>query len=290
MGKVYALGFFDALHKGHRELIKEGKRLAEIYGTEFCLVTFDDNLYKALGREDKELYLLRERKEIAYSAGVDDVFVLPGEKSFLDKSAEDFMIFIAKTNPAALIVGEDYTFGRGAKGTANEFAEYFRSNNVPVTVCPLLIRDGKKISTTEIKRLLSEGRVEDANDLLTEPYFVSGNVVNGLKNGRKIGLPTANMDFDDNKFVPRTGVYMTKTVVDGRSYASVTNVGTHPTINKEKGNIETHILDFEENIYGKEIKIEFYKFIRDIKLFKDVDQLRRQICADIKNTRKVFGL
>ncbi|MGN1041898.1 MAG: riboflavin biosynthesis protein RibF, partial [Christensenellales bacterium] len=278
------------LHEGHRELIKEGKRLAKIYGTEFCLVTFDDNLYKALGRVDKELYLLREREEIAYSAGVDEVFVLPGEKSFLDKSAEDFMIFIAKTNPAALVVGEDYTFGRGAKGTANEFAAYFHSNNVPVTVCPLLICDGKKISTTGIKRLLSEGRVEDANDLLTEPYFVSGNVVNGLKNGRKIGLPTANMDFDDKKFVPRTGVYMTKTVVDGRSYASVTNVGTHPTVNKEKGNIETHILDFEENIYGKEIKIEFYKFIRDIKMFKDVDQLRRQICADIKNTRKEFGL
>lgn len=288
--KVYALGLFDSMHKGHRELIEEGKKLTKVLNAELCVVTFDDDLCGLLSKTSKEVYLLREREEIISSLGVNRIKVLPGSKEFLQTDKIDFLKFLSAFNPAGFVVGSDYKFGRYAAGDANLLKDYFSGKGVKVTICPLKLFNGEKISTTEIKLLLSEGKIEEANYLLDAPFFFTGTVVEGLKNGRKLGLPTANIDFDARKFIPKEGVYMTKTIVDGRSFLSVTNVGTHPTINTEKANLESHILDFDGDIYKKSIKIEFYKYIRGIIRFKNADELKAQIAKDILETRKELSL
>lgn len=288
--KVYALGLFDSMHKGHRELIEEGKKLANKLNTELCVVTFDDDLCGLLSKTSKEVYLLREREEIISSLGINSIEVLPGSKEFLQTDKIEFLKFLSDFNPAGFVVGRDYKFGRYAAGDADLLKEYFSDKGVKVAVCPLKLFNGEKISTTEIKLLLSEGKIEEANYLLDAPFFFTGTVVEGLKNGRKLGLPTANIDFDARKFIPKEGVYMTKTIVDGRSFLSVTNIGMHPTINTEKANLESHILDFDGDIYKKNIKIEFYKYIRGVIRFKNADELKAQIANDVARTRKELTL
>ena len=274
--KIYALGLFDSMHKGHRELIEKGKTFAKELNAELCVVTFDDELCGLLSKTSKEVYLLREREEII--------------KYFLQTDKKDFLKLLSDFNPAGFVVGSDYKFGRNAAGDANLLKDYFSDKGVAVTICPLELYNGEKISTTEIKLLLSEGKIEEANYLLDAPFFFTGTVVEGLKNGRKLGLPTANIDFDGRKFIPKEGVYMTKTIVDGRTYLSVTNIGMHPTINTEKANLESHILDFDSDIYKKDIKIEFYKYIRGVIRFKNADELKAQIAKDIDNTRNELSL
>ncbi len=288
--KIYALGLFDSMHKGHRALIEKGKTFAKELNAELCVVTFDDELCGLLSKTSKEVYLLREREEIIKSLGINEVKVLPGSKDFLQTDKKDFLKLLSDFNPAGFVVGSDYKFGRNAAGDANLLKDYFSDKGVAVTICPLELYNGEKISTTEIKLLLSEGKIKEANYLLDAPFFFTGTVVEGLKNGRKLGLPTANIDFDGRKFIPKEGVYMTKTIVDGRTYLSVTNIGMHPTINTEKANLESHILDFDSDIYKKDIKIEFYKYIRGVIRFKNADELKAQIAKDIDNTRNELSL
>jgi len=290
MKTVYALGFFDALHKGHRELIAEGFRLSQKFGAPFGLVTFDDNIYPTLGKDEKELYLFEEREELIRSAGVKIIKKLEATTEFLRKSPKEFLDFINLSDPCAIVVGTDYRFGYRAEGTVKDLVEYFSAKGVHVSVCDLLSCDGKKVSTTRIKELLSDGEVEKADELLCKPFFMTGRVTNGLQNGRKLGLPTANIDFDERKFIPKSGVYMTKTTVNGQKFLSVSNIGTHPTINAEKGNLETHILDFNEDIYENYIKVEFFKYIREIKKYSSAEELKKQIEKDIILTRKELTL
>ena len=278
------------MHKGHRELIEEGKKLAKELNAELCVVTFDDDLCGLLSKTSKEVYLLREREEIISSLGINSIKVLPGSKEFLQTDKIEFLKFLSDFNPAGFVVGSDYKFGRYAAGDADLLKDYFSDKGVKVKICPLKLFNGEKISTTEIKLLLSEGKIEEANYLLDAPFFFTGTVVEGLKNGRKLGLPTANIDFDARKFIPKEGVYMTKTIVDGHSFLSVTNIGMHPTINTEKANLESHILDFDGNIYKKSIKIEFYKYIRGVIRFKNADELKAQIAKDIVRTRNELSL
>lgn len=288
--KVYALGLFDSVHIGHRDLIREGKILAEKLDADFCLVTFGDDLYSSLGRNDKEIFLLNERLEVLKEAEVDEVSVLPSDKSFMEKTAEEFLQYLEGFDPAAIIVGEDYRFGAKATGNVELLKQYFINKDVPVKVCKLVSCDGEKVATSRIKFYLQNAEIEKANFLLTRPYFMTGKVINGLKNGCKMGLPTANIAIDERKFIPKNGVYVTKTVIDGAVYPSVSNLGTHPTINTNIANLETFILDFDKDIYDKTIKIEFYKWIRDIKKFSSLTELAEQIKSDINFARQVLKL
>lgn len=288
--KVYALGFFDAVHKGHRAILEEGKSLAKKLGAELSVVTFDDELCMHFGKKSKELYLLKERKQIFESLGINDIVVLPGNDSFLCKSKEEFLDYLNDLHPAAFVAGRDYRFGRNAEGDVDCLTRYFADKNVAVLICELMTHKDKKISTTDIKAMLTRGEIEEANYLLDAPFFFYGEVVGGLQNGRKLGLPTANINFESKKLIPKSGVYMTKTVVDGQKYLSVTNIGEHPTINTQKANLETHLLDFAGDIYKKQIKIEFYKYIREIKKFNSAEELRAQINIDIEKTKETLLL
>lgn len=285
--KVYCLGFFDSLHRGHRKVFEEGKMLANRLNTELCVLTFGDGIYKALGKADKEIFLLRERMELLQKEGI-EVIVLPARRDFLDKSPEEFLSSLDDLHAAAFVTGSDYRFGKNALGDVSLLKEHFEKTDVYVSICPLLSENGKKISTTDIRNYLSEGNVSTANGLLGFTYFISGTVVGGFRNGRLIGIPTANVDFEEDKFIPANGVYVTKTTVKGSTYISVSNVGNHPTFGDSHVNLETHLLDYDGDIYGENIKVEFYEYLRGIKSFSSVEDLKNQITFDIDCTRRYF--
>lgn len=285
--KVYCLGFFDSMHRGHRVVFDEGKRLASQFGTDLCVLTFGDGIYKALGKPEKEIFLLRERMDMLKSENI-EVIVLPARKEFLDSSAEEFLDSLEDLNALGFVTGSDYRFGKNASGDVNTLINRFKGSDVFVSVCPLLSDNGRKISTTDIRNLLKEGNISSANSLLGFPYFISGTVVGGFRNGRLIGIPTANVDFEEEKFIPANGVYVTKTTVGGKSYVSVSNVGSHPTFGDAHVNLETHLLDYDKEIYGENIKVEFYEFLRGVKSFSSVEQLKNQISYDITCARRYF--
>lgn len=276
-----SLGFFDSIHRGHRYLLQVGKKIASYYNAEFTVMTFDDNFNTALGREEKEVYLLSERLEILKSLGYDKIVVFESSTDFLNMDAEKFLRYLLTYNPIAIIAGNDYTFGKGAKGDIGLLKSFMKEHNVNVAEVDLLNYYNSKISTSRIKRFLLKGEIAKANKLLGDRYFVSGTVTKGKGLGNKLGIPTANIVAPKLKFLPKDGVYKTSVQVDGKTYDSITNVGTHPTFNDHSFNLETFILNYDGNLYNKKIKISFIDRLRDVIKFNSVDELVKQINSDI---------
>ncbi len=294
MNRVIVLGLFDSFHLGHRRLISVGEKIAFDRSAVLSVATFSDDVYSVLGLDDKCLYLSEEKElliqEKEFSKNVKEIILFSDLKKFLNLSPIEFLDYLTSYEPIAIVVGADYTFGKGAKGTVADLTEYFSTKNVDVIVCDLVTDNGEKISTSRIKKLIADGKIVEANALLADPFFVYGEVIDGCKNGKKLGFPTANIAIDEYKFAPKAGVYMTKTYVDGSCYLSVTNVGTHPTVNTEKANFETFIIDFNNDIYKKTIKIEFYNYIRGVKKFDNVSELIAQITEDINYTQRTMKI
>lgn len=280
--KVFALGFFDSIHIGHRYLIEKAKELANEYNSKLCIFTFNDNFLPNLERTDKEVYLLDERLEILNKLGYVDIFVFDPTKEFLAKSAEEFMQYLLALNPIAIVAGDDYTFGKNGSGNIKLMQKFMTSRGISVKNIDLKKFENNKVSTTRIKKLLDKGDVENANFLLGDKYFVTGTVIKGRGEGSKYGFPTANIAFHNIKHLPLQGLYKTKTKIDGKVYNSLTNIGIHPTFDDENFNIETLILDFSENIYNKTIKVMFERRMRDIIKFDNPQQLAEQIQKDIE--------
>lgn len=276
-----ALGFFDSVHRGHRYLLQQGKAIAQQLDAKLTILTFNDDFLLNLGRKDKEIYLLEERIELLNNLGYQNIIVLNPTKEFLMKTEHEFMNYLLSLNPVAIIAGNDYTFGYAGKGNINTLSNFFNSNCVKVFEIDLQKFYNSKISTSQIKKLLTEGHIQKANKLLGSEYYISGTVVKGRGIGATIGIPTANIEINRMKHVPAQGIYQTVTEVDNVVYKSVTNVGAHPTFEDKNFNIETLLIGFEGNLYDKKIKVYFQKRIRDIIKFNSVQSLVEQIKQDI---------
>ena len=282
MKKVLALGFFDCIHIGHRFLLENGKLVAEKRGDPFVVTTFDDNFLALVQRPIEEIFLLSERKGILRDLGIDNVLVFPTDRSFFQMEKEDFCRYIEKIDISAIICGTDYRYARNAEGDIEFLREYFLPKGIEVIACDLVRENGEKVSTKTIKETLKRGEIEQANALLTCPFYYEGMVREGRKDGGKMGIPTLNIDVPNGKIKVKSGVYVTKTVIDGTSFLSVTNVGQHPTFCDEKFNIETHIIGKDVgDVYGKKVRIFFGKYIREIISFPDKTKLIEQITKDI---------
>jgi tRNA pseudouridine55 synthase len=278
---VLALGFFDALHAGHRKIIEIAKKSA----LRPRLATFDDDFMAALAREEKLIYLLEERRQILEDLGLDPMVLSPSA-DFINMEHTDFLRYLDNLKPDKIIAGADYRFGCGAKGDSAALVRHFGDR---AEIVELIERDGAKISSGRIRKLLEAGQIAEANDLLGAPYFVSGTVEAGRGAGAQMSIPTANITPPPQKLLPKEGVYATTTEVSGELYPSITNVGTHPTFADYTFNVETHILDERTlNIYNEPIKIYFLQRLRDIVKFEDKDELQRAIAKDIA-TRKSYG-
>lgn len=272
-GSAMLLGGFDGLHVGHRLLLARAKESGLPVGV-MTIVGCKDG---------QSLFTFAERERIFQESGVDFVFELPFEEikdltptQFLQKLTIEF-------SPKLFICGEDFRFGAGAAGMPSMIET---ATQVRVEILPLVEKNGEKISSRAIKRLLKEGRIQEANELLKEPFFVCGEVVPDRRVGRTIGFPTANVLYPKEKFPLKMGVYETQVTLDGVSYKGITNYGARPTFDDEKVWTETYLDGFDGDLYGREVKVEFVRYLRDIQKFASAEDLRMQLQADIFRVRE----
>ncbi|HWL13035.1 MAG TPA: riboflavin biosynthesis protein RibF [Ureibacillus sp.] len=290
-----AVGFFDGVHKGHQAVIQNAKEMAEQLNIESAVMTFDPHPSIVLGgRKEKVFYItpLQQKLDVLEEYGVENVFVVHFTSDFAKLSPEDFVqYFIKDLNVLHVTAGFDFSFGKFGKGNMETMKE-LSNGDFGVTVIDKQSDEEEKISSTRIRQYLQDGDMESAAKLLGRAFEVPGIVVHGDKRGRTIGFPTANIQSMEGSFIPATGVYAVKILVQNKWYEGVCNVGYKPTFKNPEDKqltIEVHILDFDKNIYGEEVKVGWYKRIRSEKKFDGIESLKAQIEKDKNEAIEYFA-
>lgn len=282
-----ALGYFDGVHIGHQQVIMEAKRIADEKGIKSAVMTFDPHPSVVLGKSVQHIeYItpLDEKVNVIRDLGVDYLFVVHFTSEFSSLLPQQFIDqYIIGLNVQHVVAGFDYTYGKMGKGTM-ETLQFHSRNKFEFTVVSKLARaNDEKISSTLIRSLLRDGKVDSMPALLGRFYKTQGIVINGEKRGRTIGFPTANVQMDDQYILPPTGVYAVRIQIDGQWYEGVCNVGYKPTFHREKTekpSVEVHIFNFNEEIYGKTAHVEWHLRLRSERKFDGIDQLVTQIDKD----------
>ena len=284
------LGNFDGVHLGHQKLINTIKGYAESDNLTSVVFSFFPHPL-ALFNGDKVFYTIftpEEKKIIMQNLGVDVLIQYPFTMKFANLEPEDFAnTLFDKLKCKVLVVGENYMFGRERKGNYELLKYLGEKRNINVIKIASVNDSNERVSSTRIRKCLLKGNICEANKLLNKQYFVSGNVCKGQSIGHKIGFPTDNIEVYENKLLPIDGVYMTKTFYNGIYYNSITNIGKNPTVNGVKRTVETHIFDFNGEIYNQKLFVYFYEFIRPEIHFNSVDELKRQITEDKKKVSEM---
>lgn len=285
---VLSLGFFDCIHIGHKSLIASANKLAKSIGAESFVFTFssDPSLYF---KKSKQIFTFEDRLKVLENLHVDGVISSEFDENFANISPKSFLDMIFKRfNVKAVVVGADYTFGCRAEGNVEVLKGYATVKGARVLVVPFECAHGEKLSTKNLKSYVESGDVKELNDYLAEPYFMTGTVASAKHNGTRMGFPTANIQQSADRLALKEGVYATEIVVDGKKYVSMTNVGAKPTFNDFSSSVETFILDFNGDIYGKTIKLSFFDRLRDVKTFAGMDELKTQLAKDEQTVRALL--
>jgi len=285
---VYALGFFDGVHLGHRALLQAAVADAACLGTVAGAVTFlhhPDAL--VLGDAPALLCTPRERVALLKKYGMAKVEMLSFDKQLMQTPWQDFYEMLKKEYGAeGFVCGEDFRFGYKGEGTAEKLKQACGQDGLSCTVVPQICANGLPVSSSRIRGLLGEGSVEQANALLGHPFACCGTVVRGKQLGRRLGFPTANVDAAPTAL--KRGVYAATASFDGEDYPCVVNVGVCPTVGGEKITVEAHIPDFSGDIYGKAVTLEFYKFLRPEEKFPSLEALTQAITENIRAMKDFF--
>lgn len=277
-----ALGFFDSVHAGHRMIVERMKEYATLHSCKAAIFTFNNNAYRLFNPQGKEVYTFDERKTIFEALGIDVVLHAKFDKFFKETSASEFIETLFKTlKIKCIFCGYDYLFGSGGKGDIEFLKIVCSLYGVKLEVTPEIVHDSQRVSTTVIKDYLTGGNIDKANMFLAQPFFIDGTVVSGRNVGHLYNMPTANLSFAKDKLLPKRGVYGTYAYVDKIRYKAVTNVGAKPTFNESALTVETLLDGFNEDIYGKKLRVEFITYLRDIKKFSTPVELSNQIRFDI---------
>ena len=282
-----ALGNFDGLHTAHMKIINACKT----YAIENCLksgvMLFESHTLNLInGNKVDVITPQAEKINILNDNGIDFVYCREFDEAFMKLSPEEFAVQLKTTlNVSAVFVGYDYRFGYRAEGDAQKLTELGKKHVFNVTVVDKVEFDGEAVKSSRIRKLDSEGEIEMATHMLGRMFSITGNVERGFGNGRKLGVPTANISYQSDMLLPGNGVYGGYTTVDGIRYKSVINVGNNPTFGAEKITVESHIIDFCKDIYDNDVTVEFaFKIRNDIK-FKNIDELVNQIRKDIEQAK-----
>ena len=274
---VICLGYFGSMHLGHQKLLEVAKRRADELNAKVALFTFSNNHLKVLGMDCSVVYTFEERLSIYENLGIDYVIAAEFDDSFRKQSGAQFVELLKKYNLKGVVCGFDYTCGRDRMNAA-QLSDSL--NGVcSVYVVDAICLNGEKISTSRLREMLLRNDLEKANALLSEPYFLVGKVVSGRHVGSQIGFPTANLQISGEKELP-LGVYGGQTVVDGKLYRAIVNVGQKPTFGLDYVNVEAHLLDFEGDLYGKQLKVALTKYLRPISKFNSAQELIEQLKKD----------
>ncbi len=288
---VVTTGFFDGVHLGHRHVLETVVSSARERGEEAIVVTFWPHPRTVLQQDARDFRLLtsvEEKKQLLKQLGIDRVEVIPFTKEFARLRADEYLRFLRKSFGATMVVmGYDNRIGSDqlTADACAQLPEFAHRIDFSVLSCAPLpdYAHGEAVSSTQIRKAIEEGDVERANKMLGYDYPLHGVVVSGNKLGRTIGFPTANMQlYEPLKLLPKDGVYAVEVEIQGqdRNYKGMCNIGVRPTVDGKARTIETHILDFDEDIYGLPIRIKFKKRIRDEIKFESLDALRQQLALD----------
>ena len=282
-----ALGMFDGCHIGHRLLLCETVRYARDNGLTAAVFTFSDDTAK---KSMPMISSFDERLEHFLRLGISTVYTV-SFRNVRHFTPEDFVkqVLVGMCGAEIALCGTNFRFGKGAEGDADTlFALMQALGKEAVTVPP--VRDSLvTVSSSEIRRAVASGDMERAARMLGTPFSLRGEVIPGKQLGRTLGFPTANMVLPEGRLTPLTGVYCTETVVDGRLYPSVTNIGTHPTVDMGAVcNAETHLIGFEGDLYRKPIEVRFLRYLRREKKFDSPEELREQLKKDKERARKEY--
>ena len=291
---VLVLGMFDGVHRGHQALLMRGGELAQEMNFPLNVLSFEPHPLRVLAPERAPLLLntIPEKARIMQSFGVDNLCITTFDRARADQSPEDFMAEMAETYaPVVVVCGFNYTFGKGGKGTGKTLCEYGRKHGFRTVVVPEVIVDGETVSSTRIRRVLSEGDIPTANRLLGTGYTLSGQVENGKQLGRTMGFPTANVRLPKHKALPAFGVYdCWLETVDGAYHPAVVNVGRHPTLPEGAVTVEAHVLTDEPlDLYGKHVRLSFMRFQRPEQRFDSKEELQAQITRDVEDAKAYFA-
>lgn len=287
--KIFALGFFDGVHLGHQALLTEAVRLAREGDMGAAAITFEQHP-QALFTADPPALIntAADRERLLRQYGIGTVYKLPVTQEVMSTSWRDFLGELTQYGAAGFVCGHDFRFGHRGQGDAQRLKAFCDERGLPCVIVPEQTVEGARVSSTCIRGLLEQGEMARAVKLLGHPHILTGTVVTGRKLGRTIGIPTANLDLPPEVAVPKFGVYACRAVVDGGAFLAVTNVGTRPTVGGHHVTVEPWILDFEGDLYGKEITLEFYEFLRPERKFDSLEQLRQEIRNNAEQTRKLL--
>lgn len=289
---VVTLGVFDGVHVGHRHIFQQViRRAKKIRGTS-VVYTFDPHPAKILAPDSSPLMLntLTQKIELIAAQGIQHMIIETFTKAYAHQTPEKFFdqIILKRLKASELLVGYDFTFGVHRSGTMDRLHALTTSAGIRLSIIEPYLKGEALASSTQIRQLLARGHTHKAQELLGRPYFVEGRVVRGKGiGGRELGLHTANIHSENDALLP-TGVYATHTRVGGKHYKSVTNIGPNPTFGLGPLSIETHIFQFDKNIVGQKIRIEFLEKIREEITFSSAHDLSVQIQRDIQWAKKYF--
>jgi riboflavin kinase/FMN adenylyltransferase len=287
------VGVFDGVHLGHRHLIDALVARAKELRLASAVVTLHPDPVQVLRPDLRVAYVtsLEERVELLRETGVDAVAPLTFTSEVAELSARDFVAMLHETlDMRFLLMGPDHAFGRGREGTPQRVAEIAEELGFDLELLPAPLEGTSgAVSSTAIRRALAEGDMELVARLLGRPYAIRGPVVRGNeRGGRTLGFPTANIAVTPDRALPAFGVYVTSATTGDRVYQSATNIGINPTFNDPRPSIETYILDFEGDLYGRELRVDVLHRLREEKKFDSVDQLTEAIAADVQTVRDYF--
>ena len=279
--KIIALGFFDGVHLGHQALLAECVRLARAHDCQPAAITFLQHPQSLFVSEPPALLTgAADRDALLGRYGMEQICKLPVTEEVMSTPWETFLEQLLEQGAAGFICGHDFRFGHRGEGSPEKLTRFCAGRDLPCTVVPGQALDGIRISSTHIRGLIEAGEMETAVRFLGHPHILTGTVVSGRHLGRTIGVPTANLLLPEGLVVPRFGVYACRCRVDGGVFSAVTNIGTRPTVGGHRVTVEPWILDFDGDLYGKEITLEFYKFLRPERKFDSLEELKAQIQRD----------
>ncbi|HJV32067.1 MAG TPA: bifunctional riboflavin kinase/FAD synthetase [Bacillales bacterium] len=289
-----ALGYFDGVHLGHQKVILEAKRSALEKGLKSAVMTFDPHPSVVLKKTNEPIHYitpLKDKIRIIEDLGIDYIFVVHFTEEFSNLLPQEFVDqYIIGLHVKHVVAGFDYSYGRMGKGTM-ETLPFHSRGEFTSHIVPKLVNGNDKVSSTLIRNRLNEGNMAELKALMGKNYTTIGTVVHGDKRGRTIGFPTANVDLDDDYIIPPLGVYAVRMKLNGEWINGVCNVGYKPTFNKEatiKPSVEIHLLDFDGDIYGREVEIEWIQYLRKEQKFSSIDELVKQIQKDKQNVLQYF--
>lgn len=287
---IYALGFFDGVHIGHQALLSQCRRLAEETGCQAGVVTFTSHPDALIsGKTPPLINTPQDRISLLTGTyGMDHVLEIPFDRELMNTHWSVFLRSLEEAGAAGFVCGSDFRFGSGGLGTAKKLQAFCAKQNLACAIVPQQTLGGVRVSSTYIRQLLEQGDMTQAVRFLGHPHLLSGEVISGRRLGRTLGIPTANIALPEDVVCPKHGVYACRAYAEGKEYLAVTNIGTRPTVGGHHTTVEPWLLDFSGDLYGKNLALAFYEFLRPEQSFASLAELKAEILKNAAKVREIF--